>query len=97
MEKTKNLISESSEVMTEMQGVIYQVETFLSENYQFRRNLLSGKTEMAPVCPGKEAEPEYDDGFQCYTWENERSISVNNRTCAEGIDRVRLYPEYQCP
>ena len=43
----------------------------------------------------KEAEPEYDDGFQCYTWENERSISVNNRTCAEGIDRVRLYPEYQ--
>ena len=39
MEKTKNLISESSEVMTEMQGVIYQVEAFLSENYQFRRNL----------------------------------------------------------
>ena len=59
MEKTKNLISKSSEVMTEMQGVIYQVETFLSENYQFRRNLLSGKTEMAPVCPGKEAEPEW--------------------------------------
>ncbi|MBQ0019813.1 MAG: DUF3874 domain-containing protein [Bacteroidales bacterium] len=39
--------------MTEMQEAIYQVEAFLSENYQFRRNLLSGKTEVAPW-PGTE-------------------------------------------
>lgn len=55
MEENKNLISESSNQMTEMQGVIYQVETFLCENYQFRRNLLSGKTEMLPAASvGKE-------------------------------------------
>lgn len=31
--------------MTEMQEALFQVEAFLNENYQFRRNLLSGKTE----------------------------------------------------
>lgn len=30
-----------------MQETIYQVEAFLSENYRFRRNILSGKTEVA--------------------------------------------------
>lgn len=38
---------ESSEEMTAMQKAYYQVEAFLSENYQFRRNVLSGKTEVA--------------------------------------------------
>ena len=59
MKNQQEFISESSEVMTEMQGVIYEVEAFLSENYQFRRNLLSGKTEMAPVSSKDEAEPEW--------------------------------------
>jgi hypothetical protein len=59
MEENNNFISESSEVMTEMQDVIYKVEAFLSENYQFRRNLLSGKTEMAPVSSNTEAEPKW--------------------------------------
>ena len=49
MEENKNLISESSQTMTATQNVIYQVEAFLSENYHFRRNLLSGKTELASV------------------------------------------------
>ena len=49
MENQTNLISDSSEVMNEMQDVIYQVEAFLSENYHLRRNLLSGKTDLAPV------------------------------------------------
>lgn len=31
--------------LTKAQKVLYQVETFLSENYEFRRNILSGKTE----------------------------------------------------
>ena len=57
MKDQQEFISESSEVMNEMQGVIYEVETFLSENYQFRRNLLSGKTEMASVSSNDGAEP----------------------------------------
>ena len=59
MKNQQEFISKSSEVMTEMQDVIYQVEAFLSENYQFRRNLLNGKTEMALVSSNKEAEPEW--------------------------------------
>jgi len=59
MKNQQEFISESSEVMTEMQGVIYEVEAFLSENYQFRRNLLNGKTEMAPVSSNNEADPKW--------------------------------------
>lgn len=44
--KSKSII-EASVVMTEMQGAIYEVETFLGENYMFRRNVLNGKVEMA--------------------------------------------------
>ncbi len=32
--------------MTENQGAIYMIESFLDENYEFRRNVLSGKTEV---------------------------------------------------
>ena len=58
MKNQSNLISESSEAMNERQDVIYQVETFLSENYLLRRNLLSGKTELALT--GDEAEPKWE-------------------------------------
>ena len=60
MEKNKRLIPESSETMTGMQDVIYQVEAFLCENYQFRRNVLSGKTEMAPVVSDEGQEPKWE-------------------------------------
>ena len=60
MEENKNPISDSPEVMNEMQDAIYQVEAFLSENYHLRRNLLSGKTEMAPVAFGDEAEKKWE-------------------------------------
>ena len=32
--------------MTENQGAIYMIDSFLDENYEFRRNVLSGKTEV---------------------------------------------------
>ena len=32
--------------MTETAGLVFQVESFLEENFQFRRNLLMGKTEV---------------------------------------------------
>jgi len=35
----------SVERLTEGQGAVYEVESFLSENYEFRRNVLSGKIE----------------------------------------------------
>lgn len=35
--------------MTDMQSAIYEVETFLSENYHFRRNLLNGKVEACKL------------------------------------------------
>ena len=34
-------------------GMLYEVESFLEENYQFRRNVMSGKCEMR--ANGKEA------------------------------------------
>ena len=34
------------ECKNENQDAVYEVESFLNENYEFRRNLLSGKTEM---------------------------------------------------
>ena len=47
MKDLKNKESlESSQVMTEMQGAIYEVEAFLNENYEFRCNVLNGKVEM---------------------------------------------------
>ena len=32
-------------VMTDTQMMVYAVETYLEENYEFRRNVVSGKTE----------------------------------------------------
>lgn len=37
-----------------LQEVIYEIENFLDENYSFRRNLLSGKTEVQEIGEGKE-------------------------------------------
>ena len=38
--------------MSNVQRDVFEIETFLSNNYLFRRNLLSGKTEFAPVPVG---------------------------------------------
>lgn len=70
--------SSASQVMTEMQEAIYQVEAFLSENYQFRRNLLSGKTEVAPW-PG--------DGWTPVTVETLNSIVRHAKKEGVGGDR----------
>ena len=43
--KDKNNFLMSSQVMTEMQEAVFQVEAFLDENYKFRRNELNGKLE----------------------------------------------------
>ena len=40
-----------------MQGTIFEVESFLHENYLFRRNVLSGKTEVAPMAANNGKEP----------------------------------------
>ena len=37
-----------------LQEVIYEIENFLGENYSFRRNLFSGKTEVQEIGEGKE-------------------------------------------
>ena len=37
-----------------LQEVIYEIENFLGENYSFRINLLSGKTEVQEIGEGKE-------------------------------------------
>ena len=51
--------NQSSSDMTSNQSDIYLVEAFLEENFQFRRNLLSGKTEFAVVA---------EDDDQALTW-----------------------------
>jgi len=37
-----------------LQEVIFEIESFLDENYSFRRNLLSGKTEVQEIGEGKQ-------------------------------------------
>lgn len=54
MEKTKNVNEKSSLMMTGNESVIYMVESFMEEHYAFRRNLLSGKTEMAVLLSEEE-------------------------------------------
>ena len=38
------------QAMTEKQAAVYEVESFLNENYEFRRNMLNGKVEMRNTC-----------------------------------------------
>lgn len=54
MEKTKNVNEKSSLMMTSNESTIYMVESFMEEHYAFRRNLLSGKTEMAVLLSEEE-------------------------------------------
>ena len=35
-----------NEEANQMQGAVLMIDSFLDENYQFRRNVLSGKTEV---------------------------------------------------
>ena len=47
MESKEQKVVKSSDKMAGNQSAIFLVEGFLDENYSFRRNLLSGKTEFA--------------------------------------------------
>jgi len=47
---------ESSAMMTANQSALLESEVFLTENYEFRRNLLSGKTEVRPNSPKSKGE-----------------------------------------
>ena len=55
-EKTNSLLEKSTTEMVDNQPTIYLVESFLKENYSFRRNLLSGKTEFAVLHESDEIE-----------------------------------------
>lgn len=48
---------EKHEEMTAMQQSLMDTEAFLSDNYLFRRNVLSGKTEMTPIATSDTWEP----------------------------------------
>ena len=54
-------LNEMSLLMAGSGSSIYMVESFMEEHYAFRRNLLSGKTEMAVLKDIDGASP--DDGF----------------------------------
>ena len=48
--------TDKSSKMTKMQEDIFEVENFLEENYEFRRNVLSGKTEVCVASNGDQNE-----------------------------------------
>lgn len=56
MENNTFTSNQAPQAMTGMQMELFQVEAFLSENYRFRRNILSGKTEVAQAVIIKEGE-----------------------------------------
>lgn len=49
MTKDNQISSGSLLVMTEMQAAIFEVESYLNENYQFRKNVLNGKVEYCTL------------------------------------------------
>ena len=57
MEKQMLQEKKSSLMMTGNESAIYMVESFMEEHYAFRRNLLSGKTEMATLLSEEEVTP----------------------------------------
>ena len=59
MNDKNHLFPGASEAMTGMQETIFEVESFLHENYMFRRNVLSGKTEVAPVAGNNGMVPQW--------------------------------------
>ena len=56
----KTLKNEKSSMMTGNGFSIYMVESFMEEHYAFRRNLLSGKTEMT-VLKNEDDAPNEDE------------------------------------
>ena len=54
----KNKKNEKSSLMTGKESSIYMVESFMEEHYAFRRNMLSGKTEIAVLKDEDDASPE---------------------------------------
>ena len=54
----KNKKNKKSSLMTGKESSIYMVESFMEEHYAFRRNLLSGKTEIAVLKDEDDASPE---------------------------------------
>ena len=51
----------SSLMMTSNESAIYMVESFMEEHYAFRRNLLSGKTEMAVLLSEDETSSDVEE------------------------------------
>ena len=43
--------------MRKMQNAVYMIECFLQENYEFRRNVLSGKAEFKKVTENDKTAP----------------------------------------
>ena len=50
MKEEETTTGKSSLMMMGNESAIYLVESFMEDNYAFRRNLLSGKTEVAVCC-----------------------------------------------
>lgn len=71
--KDKNNFLMSSQVMTEMQEAVFQVEAFLDENYMFRRNELNGKLEALELTEASET-IETPETFSPPAGESEGSI-----------------------
>lgn len=74
-EKTNSLQEKATMEMVENQPTIYLVESFLKENYSFRRNLLSGKTEFTVLHESDEIEShECPEIWKIFTKEELNSI-----------------------
>lgn len=74
-EKTNSLQEKATMEMVENQPTIYFVESFLKENYSFRRNLLSGKTEFTVLHESDEIESrECPEIWKIFTKEELNSI-----------------------
>ena len=75
-------LNEMSLLMTGSGSSIYMVESFMEEHYAFRRNLLSGKTEMAVLKDIDGASPDIeessDDGASSVDEKEETTLQNSN-------------------
>lgn len=72
-------LNEMSLLMTGSGSSIYMVESFMEEHYAFRRNLLSGKTEMAVLKDIDEGSPDEEASSDVAVSSDDEASSVDEK------------------
>ena len=98
MKEEDTTTGKSSLMMTGNESAIYLVESFMEDNYAFRRNLLSGKTEVAVCLTDEEGSVAQVANLEWEVLTKEKVNSIVRKAKKMGVGgkssfAVRLLPE----